>query len=108
MLIEHGELLMGILCKKSLGASAGSLLHVSQLENGHEVSILDLYSRMPKELTYSGDLKTDPSKTGNIRKPDILEICFRMVRISNGRDYSPDHLKSDHLKSDHLKTRLFG
>ena len=37
VLIEHGELLMGILCKKSLGASAASLLHVSQLENGHEV-----------------------------------------------------------------------
>jgi len=37
VLIEHGELLMGILCKKSLGASAGSLLHISQLENGHEV-----------------------------------------------------------------------
>ncbi len=27
---------MGILCKKSLGTAAGSLLHVSQLENGHE------------------------------------------------------------------------
>ena len=35
MLIEHGELIMGILCKKTLGASAGSLMHVSQLENGH-------------------------------------------------------------------------
>ena len=27
---------MGILCKKSLGAAAGSLLHVSQLENGQD------------------------------------------------------------------------
>ena len=36
VLIEHGELLMGILCKKTLGASAGSLMHVSQLEVGHE------------------------------------------------------------------------
>ena len=27
---------MGILCKKTLGASAGSLMHVSQLEVGHE------------------------------------------------------------------------
>ena len=27
---------MGILCKKTLGASAGSLMHISQLENGHE------------------------------------------------------------------------
>ena len=26
---------MGILCKKSLGTAAGSLLHISQLENGH-------------------------------------------------------------------------
>ena len=26
---------MGILCKRTLGASAGSLMHVSQLENGH-------------------------------------------------------------------------
>ena len=36
VLIENGELLMGIICKKTLGASAGSLVHVSQLENGHE------------------------------------------------------------------------
>jgi DNA-directed RNA polymerase II subunit RPB1 len=36
VLIEHGELIMGILCKKTLGASAGSLMHISQLENGHE------------------------------------------------------------------------
>ncbi len=35
VLIEHGELIMGILCKKSLGTAAGSLLHISQLENGH-------------------------------------------------------------------------
>jgi len=35
VLIESGELLMGILCKRTLGASAGSLMHVSQLENGH-------------------------------------------------------------------------
>ena len=38
VLVEHGELIMGILCKKSLGASAGSLLHISQLENGHEMN----------------------------------------------------------------------
>lgn len=27
---------MGILCKKTLGASAGSLLHICMLELGHE------------------------------------------------------------------------
>ena len=36
VLIENGELIMGILCKKTLGPTAGGLLHVSQLENGHE------------------------------------------------------------------------
>merc|ERR1719259_1574772 len=38
VLIENGELLMGIICKKTLGASAGSLVHVSQLENGHRLN----------------------------------------------------------------------
>ena len=32
-----------------------------------------------KKQKYSGDLKTDHSKTGIIRKPDILEVGFRMV-----------------------------
>ena len=36
-MVEHGELIMGILCKKSLGASAGSLLHIVWMELGHEV-----------------------------------------------------------------------
>ena len=58
-------------------------------------------------IKYSGDLKSDPSKTGIIRKPDILEVGFRMVRISNGRisngwdqsySYGPDHLKSGQFK----------
>ncbi|KAL1513638.1 hypothetical protein ABEB36_003027 [Hypothenemus hampei] len=37
VMVENGELIMGILCKKSLGASAGSLLHICFLELGHEV-----------------------------------------------------------------------
>lgn len=36
-MVEHGELVMGILCKKTLGTSAGSLLHICFLELGHEV-----------------------------------------------------------------------
>lgn len=36
-MVEHGELVKGILCKKTLGTSAGSLLHVIFLELGHEV-----------------------------------------------------------------------
>jgi len=36
-MVEHGELVMGILCKSTLGTSAGSLLHICFLELGHEV-----------------------------------------------------------------------
>ncbi|XP_014262669.1 DNA-directed RNA polymerase II subunit RPB1 [Cimex lectularius] len=36
VMVEHGELVMGILCKKTLGTSAGSLLHICFLELGHE------------------------------------------------------------------------
>jgi len=36
VLVEDGELMSGIICKKSLGASAGSLLHIVALELGHE------------------------------------------------------------------------
>jgi len=36
VLVEDGELLSGIVCKKSLGASAGSILHIVALEMGHE------------------------------------------------------------------------
>ncbi|XP_076447763.1 DNA-directed RNA polymerase II subunit RPB1-like isoform X2 [Babylonia areolata] len=35
VLVQNGELLTGILCKKSLGTSAGSLLHVIVMEMGH-------------------------------------------------------------------------
>ncbi|XP_050530949.1 DNA-directed RNA polymerase II subunit RPB1-like isoform X3 [Daktulosphaira vitifoliae] len=37
VMVEHGELVMGILCKRTLGTSAGSLLHICMLELGHEV-----------------------------------------------------------------------
>lgn len=40
MIVENGELIMGILCKKSLGTSAGSLVHISYLEMGHDITRL--------------------------------------------------------------------
>ncbi|XP_032236944.2 DNA-directed RNA polymerase II subunit RPB1-like [Nematostella vectensis] len=38
VLIEHGELLTGILCKKSLGTSSGSLIHIIAMELGHDIA----------------------------------------------------------------------
>ena len=36
VLIQDGELLTGTLCKKTLGASGGSLIHVIWMEEGPE------------------------------------------------------------------------
>jgi len=36
VIIERGELLSGILCKKSLGSANGSIIHVVMNEHGHE------------------------------------------------------------------------
>ena len=38
VLIEHSELITGILCKKTLGTSSGSLVHVVAMELGHEIA----------------------------------------------------------------------
>ncbi|KAG4071920.1 hypothetical protein HA402_006081 [Bradysia odoriphaga] len=38
VLIEESELIMGIVCKQTLGATTGSLLHVCFLELGHEIT----------------------------------------------------------------------
>ncbi|KAL7668840.1 hypothetical protein ACOME3_009524 [Neoechinorhynchus agilis] len=38
VLVENGKLLSGILCKKTLGTSAGSLIHVLFNELGHEIT----------------------------------------------------------------------
>lgn len=38
VLIEHGELISGILCKKTLGTSSGSLVHIVVVELGHEIA----------------------------------------------------------------------
>eukprot|EP00080_Pristionchus_pacificus_P004343 PDM64363.1 hypothetical protein PRIPAC_52619 [Pristionchus pacificus] len=38
VIIEHGELLSGIICAKTVGKSAGNLIHVVVMELGHEVA----------------------------------------------------------------------
>ena len=38
VLVENGRLLSGILCKKTLGTSAGSLAHIVFMECGHEIA----------------------------------------------------------------------
>ena len=38
MLIQDGELLTGTICKKTVGASGGSLIHVIWMEHGPEAA----------------------------------------------------------------------
>ena len=38
VLIENGELICGIICKKTIGTSGGSLGHIIFMERGHEVA----------------------------------------------------------------------
>ncbi|CAK9294858.1 unnamed protein product [Gordionus sp. m RMFG-2023] len=38
VLIENGQLIAGILCKKTLGTSSGSLVHIVALELGHKIA----------------------------------------------------------------------
>ncbi|XP_055905536.1 DNA-directed RNA polymerase II subunit RPB1-like [Eupeodes corollae] len=38
VVVEFGDLIMGMLCKKSLGASSGSLLHICFIEHGFEIA----------------------------------------------------------------------
>ncbi|ESN95493.1 hypothetical protein HELRODRAFT_193523 [Helobdella robusta] len=45
VLVENGQLLSGILCKKSLGPSSGSLQHIIYHELGHEATA-DFYSHV--------------------------------------------------------------
>ncbi|KAI1719686.1 RNA polymerase rpb1, domain 1 domain-containing protein [Ditylenchus destructor] len=45
VLIENGELISGIICSKTVGRSAGNLLHVVTLELGHDVAA-QLYSHI--------------------------------------------------------------
>ena len=92
VLIENGELIMGILCKRSLGAAAGSLLHVSQLENGHEENglfygniqtVVNNWLILEGHSIGIGDTIADPKtytdiiETINKAKHDVTEVIHK-------------------------------
>ena len=70
VLVEDGELISGIVCKKTLGASSGSLMHIVFLEMGHEPAA-DFYSDIQRVTNHwllieghsigIGDSIADPS-----------------------------------------------
>ena len=53
-----------------------------------------------EHIYYSGDLKSDHLKSGNIWNPDFLKVGFQMVRFSNGRALAINHSKSGRFCPD--------
>ncbi|XP_035714876.1 DNA-directed RNA polymerase II subunit RPB1 isoform X2 [Folsomia candida] len=89
VMVEHGELIMGILCKKTLGTSEGSLLHICFTELGHEVAgqfYGNIQTVVNNWLMYEGhsigigDTIADPQtyleiqKTIKKAKEDVIEV----------------------------------
>ncbi|XP_066583647.1 DNA-directed RNA polymerase II subunit RPB1 [Prorops nasuta] len=89
VMVEHGELVMGILCKKTLGTSAGSLLHICMLELGHEVcgrfygniqTVINNWLLLEGHSIGIGDTIADPQTYLEIQKAikkakeDVIEV----------------------------------
>ncbi|XP_050438042.1 DNA-directed RNA polymerase II subunit RPB1-like [Adelges cooleyi] len=100
VIVEHGELIMGILCKKTLGTSAGSLLHICMLELGHEICgqfYGNIQSVVNNWLLYEGhsigigDTIADPQTYLEIQKAikkakqDVIEV----IQKAHSMDLEP-------------------
>ncbi|EPB71879.1 RNA polymerase Rpb1, domain 5 [Ancylostoma ceylanicum] len=68
VLVEHGELISGIVCSRTVGRSAGNLLHVVALELGHEVSC-DHSDTIADQATYR-----DIQDTIRKAKLDVIDV----------------------------------
>lgn len=92
VVVEHGELIMGILCKKTLGASAGSLLHICMLELGHEAcgifygniqTVVNFWLLYEGHSIGIGDTIADPQTYQEIQKAirkakdDVIEVIAK-------------------------------
>ncbi|RMC22904.1 hypothetical protein DUI87_00090 [Hirundo rustica rustica] len=80
VIVENGELIMGILCKKSLGTSAGSLVHISYLEMGHDTTAPLLQQHPDRHTIGIGDSIADAKTYQDIQntikkaKQDVIEV----------------------------------
>ncbi|XP_054269431.1 DNA-directed RNA polymerase II subunit RPB1-like [Macrosteles quadrilineatus] len=100
VMVEHGELIMGILCKKTLGTSAGSLLHICFLELGHEVcgrfygniqTVVNNWLLLEGHSIGIGDTIADPQTYTEIQKAirkakeDVIEV----IQKAHSMDLEP-------------------
>lgn len=95
VVVENGELIMGILCKKSLGTSAGSLVHISYLEMGHDITRLfysNIQTVINNWLLIEGEDKGSTKPSRNPLSP--VSYCSSSIPFSFplGFDVSPSTL----------------
>lgn len=91
-MVEHGELIMGILCKRTLGASSGSMLHVAWMELGHEIAgrfygniqtVVNNWLLLEGMSIGIGDTISDPATYRVIQdtirkaKEDVIEVIHK-------------------------------
>lgn len=89
VLIENGKLISGIICKKTLGTSVGSLIHVLFLELGHEIcgsflghiqTVVNNWLLIEGHTIGIGDTIADPDTYRDIQdtirkaKMDVVEV----------------------------------
>ena len=68
-----------------------------------------MVARLPNIEQYSGDLKSDHLKFGNIWNLEFLKVGFQMVQFSNGWALAMTMAIMPIIwKPDHWKSRLFG
>ncbi|XP_037788401.1 DNA-directed RNA polymerase II subunit RPB1-like [Penaeus monodon] len=92
VLVEHGELIMGILCKKTLGASSGSMMHLAWMELGHEIAgrfygniqtVVNNWLLLEGHSIGIGDTISDPNTYRVIQntikkaKEDVIEVIHK-------------------------------
>ncbi|CAG2171630.1 unnamed protein product, partial [Oppiella nova] len=89
LLIEHGDLLSGIVCSKTVGKAAGSLMHVVFNEMGHEIcglfyghiqTVVNNWLLLEGHTIGIGDTFADPQTYTDIQetikkaKQDVIEV----------------------------------
>jgi len=92
VIVENGELVMGILCKSTLGASGGSLLHIIFMELGHEIcgrfygniqTVINNWLLYEGHSIGIGDTIADPQTYKDIQdtirkaKADVIEVVSK-------------------------------
>ena len=71
--------------EENSGKSSSSLFGDILLFSGSMAAVAGTILFLSERTRYSGDLKSDHFKSGNIQNPDFLKVRFQMVWFAKGR-----------------------